>query len=114
VGGVTKLRFALIFLATLTLGLSLGLPAEDVLDAIYDESETLPFEANPPVPSTEEQLRFAEPQAGMKSFSACSRHFVPACRECQSQQTNLPDLSPNNSSINNSPIIPSDSAPLRC
>jgi len=109
VGGVTKLRCVVIFLATLTLGLSLGLPAEDVLDAVYDESETLPFEANPPVPSTEEQLRSAEPQAGMKTVSACGHRFVAACREHQSQQTNLPDFS-----ANNSPIIPGDSLPLRC
>ena len=31
----------------LTLGVSLGLPAEDVLDAVYDESEAVPYEFIP-------------------------------------------------------------------
>ena len=31
----------------LAVGLSLGLPAEDVLDAVYDEAETLPYEVIP-------------------------------------------------------------------
>jgi len=43
-GVVAKPRCAVVFLIVLTLGVSLGLPAEDVLDAVYDESETLPFE----------------------------------------------------------------------
>jgi hypothetical protein len=40
-------RFAAVLLMILTLGLSLGLPAEDVLDAVYDESEALPCEGTP-------------------------------------------------------------------
>lgn len=43
-GVVAKPRCAVVFLMVLTLGVSLVLPAEDVLDAVYDESETLPFE----------------------------------------------------------------------
>ena len=43
-GVVAKPRCAVVFLMVLTLGVSLGLPAEDVLDAVYDESETLPFD----------------------------------------------------------------------
>ena len=31
----------------LTVGMFAALPAEDVLDALYDESETLPYEAIP-------------------------------------------------------------------
>jgi hypothetical protein len=45
--GATKPRFAVVLLMILTLGVSLGLPAEDVLDAVYDESETLPCEGTP-------------------------------------------------------------------
>lgn len=40
-------RFAVVFLMVLTMGVSLRLPAEDVLDAVYDESEALPYEVIP-------------------------------------------------------------------
>jgi hypothetical protein len=33
----------------LTLGMFVGLPAEDVLDAVYDESEAVPYEVITPV-----------------------------------------------------------------
>ena len=46
-GVATKPRFAVVFLMMLTLGMSVVLPAEDVLDAVYDESEALPFESIP-------------------------------------------------------------------
>ena len=39
--------FTVVFLMLLSLGLSLGLPAEDVLDAVYDECECLPYEVTP-------------------------------------------------------------------
>ena len=42
VARVTKSRFAIVFLMFLALGLSVGLPAEDVMDTTYDESEALP------------------------------------------------------------------------
>lgn len=51
-GRAAQPRFAVVFLMILTVGLSLRLPAEDVLDAVYDESEALPFEVIP-------QLSFA-------------------------------------------------------
>jgi hypothetical protein len=47
-GSVAKPHRAFVFLMVLTLGLSLGLPAEDVLDAVYDESEAVPYEVIPP------------------------------------------------------------------
>jgi hypothetical protein len=43
-GATAEPRCAVVFLMILTLGVSLSLPAEDVLDAIYDESEALPYE----------------------------------------------------------------------
>ena len=46
-GGAAKPRFAVTFLMILTVFLSLGLPAEDVLDAVYDESESVPYEVTP-------------------------------------------------------------------
>ncbi len=42
-----KPRWAVVFLMILTVFLSLGLPAEDVLDAVYDESESVPYEVTP-------------------------------------------------------------------
>jgi hypothetical protein len=49
-GATAKPRCAIVFLMILTLGVSLGLPAEDALDAVYDESEPLPYENVPLVP----------------------------------------------------------------
>ena len=40
-------RLALAFLMLLSLGVAVGLPAEDVLDAVYDESEPVPYEVAP-------------------------------------------------------------------
>jgi len=42
-----KPRSALLFFVLLVLGLSLAVPAEDVLETAYDESENLPFAAAP-------------------------------------------------------------------
>jgi len=39
--------FTVVFLMLLSLGLSLGLPAEDVLDVVYDECECVPYEVTP-------------------------------------------------------------------
>ena len=47
-GSVAKPHLAILFLMVLTLGVSLGLPAEDVLDAVYDESEAVPLEVITP------------------------------------------------------------------
>jgi len=40
-------RCAVFFLMIFALGVSLGLPAEDVLDGAYDESEAVPYEVIP-------------------------------------------------------------------
>lgn len=45
-GVATKPRSAVVFLMLL-MGVSLVLPAEDVLDAVYDESEAVPSEVIP-------------------------------------------------------------------
>jgi hypothetical protein len=47
-GVAARLRYAIVFVMILTLGVSLSLPAEDVLDAVYDESEPLPYEVITP------------------------------------------------------------------
>ena len=46
-GVPVKPSCAVVFLMVLAIGVSLRLPEEDVLDAVYDESETLPCEVIP-------------------------------------------------------------------
>jgi hypothetical protein len=46
-GVPAKPRCAVVFLIVLTLGMFVGLPVEDVLDAVYDESEAVPYEVLP-------------------------------------------------------------------
>ena len=46
-GRAARPRLAVVFLMILTVGLSLGLAAEDVLDAVYDELEAVPYEVTP-------------------------------------------------------------------
>lgn len=46
-GREAKPCFAVVFLMILTVCLSLGLPAEDILDTVYDESEALPYKVIP-------------------------------------------------------------------
>jgi len=46
-GATAKPGFAIVFLMILSMGLSLSFPAEDILDAIYNESEAVPCERTP-------------------------------------------------------------------
>ena len=46
-GVVAKPHRAFVFLMVLAVSVTLGLPAEDVLDAVYDESEAVPYEFIP-------------------------------------------------------------------
>ena len=62
-GIVAKPHRAVLFLMVLTLGVSFGLPAEDVLDAVYDESEAVPCEAVPRVASVVSPLSAGTTQA---------------------------------------------------
>ena len=47
VGRVIVLRFALVLLVAVAIGLSLALPTEDVPETPYDESESMPYESTP-------------------------------------------------------------------
>lgn len=82
--GATKPRLAVVLMMILTLGMALGLPAEDVLDATYDESEALPCDGTPlfsimmsPVAArtTQELLRSLRPKPGASLLvvRACAR-----------------------------------------
>ena len=63
-----KPRCAVVFLMFFTLGVSLGLPAEDVLDAVYDESESLLYEAVPLLSIAVSPLSARTTQTGINSF----------------------------------------------
>jgi hypothetical protein len=67
-GAAAKPRCAVVFLMILTLGVSLGLPAEDVLDAVYDESEPLPYEISTSVAITANPLNGVRAQVGPDSL----------------------------------------------
>jgi hypothetical protein len=79
-GVAIKPCFAVVVLMLLSLGVSLGLPAEDILDAVYDESETSPCEGRPLfsiVPSAtrrpQEPLSSLHPRLGAPSLFAPGR-----------------------------------------
>jgi hypothetical protein len=44
-----RVQFTIILLVSLTVGLSLAVPPEDVPETVYDESETLPYKSSPRV-----------------------------------------------------------------
>ena len=46
-GAAAKPHLAVVFLMILFLGASLALPATDVMESVYDESEALPYESVP-------------------------------------------------------------------
>jgi len=50
-------RCSLAVLAALVLCLSFAIPADDVLETSYDESETLPYESTPVFSSMQESAR---------------------------------------------------------
>ena len=75
-GAAAKPRWAIVFLMMLTLGVSLGLPAEDVLEAAYDESEALPYEGTPVVSDAPSQ---AAAPATAASRSAGNRKSTSPC-----------------------------------
>ena len=67
----TQPRFAIVFLMLFALGVSVGLPAEDILEAVYDESEAVPYERTPvfsvvvrplPARTTQPPLSFFRPK----------------------------------------------------
>lgn len=105
-GGATKPRFAVVFLMIFTVCLSVGLPAEDVLDAVYDELEALPYEGTPlfsvVVPLTSARSAKAELSRGSVF------HFDPLMKRCNlCRENSAPFLS-----VSDSPTILDHS--LRC
>jgi len=76
-GATAKPRCAIVFLMILTLGVSLGLPAEDVLDAVYDESEPLPYENIPLVPIVRSPAAVRTTQSQLSSLHIKSEAPFP-------------------------------------
>ena len=71
---MTKLRFTLVLLVLLFLGLSLAAPAQDLTETAYDESEGQPCESTP-------LIRDVVPSA---TASATQRRESPTCRQLAS------------------------------
>jgi len=69
-------RSAFLFLAFLLLGLSVTLPAPDVCETAYDESEALPFEATPLISLVTPLARGSPTRFTLRNFQRTSA--VPA------------------------------------
>jgi hypothetical protein len=76
------LHFAIVFAMILFIGLTPGLPAEDVVETDYDESEILPYEDTPlfsigvpPVATltTQQVLSSLHPKSGAPFWFAAAR-----------------------------------------
>jgi hypothetical protein len=85
---VAKKHIVILILMLLSLGVSLGLPAEDVLDAVYDESEALPFEAISLFSTVARPRLCPTPQSVQKLD--CSFHLGSLTRQCQCPAPRVP------------------------
>jgi hypothetical protein len=83
-GVPAKPRCAVVFLMFLALGVSLGLPAEDVMDAVYDESEAVPYEVIPPGSISSSPLFARTTQAAPSSLRQKLRVPSPFSSACVS------------------------------
>jgi hypothetical protein len=80
--GATKPRLAAVFLMMLTLCVSLGLPAEAVLDTVCNESEALACEVIPLFSIVVRQVAARTTQASLNSFPlklGAPSMVAPAC-----------------------------------
>lgn len=107
-GAKAKPGLAIVFLMLLSMGLSLSFPAEDVLDAIYNESEALPYEGIPLFSIGAPLSSARMPKAEISRNSL--RHFGSLMKRCQSCRENSARLL----SVSNSLTIIDESVPLRC
>ncbi len=87
-----KLRSVLVLLAVFALSLSFAVPAEDVQETAYDESEALPYESTPLFSI---MLEESERAAQLVLTSAFLPRVNPTCRRdeilaAQSEQTVRP------------------------
>ena len=92
----------------LSLGLSLSFPAEDVLDAIYDESEAVPYEDTPlfSIAAPLSSARIPKTEFSRNSLL----HFgslIKRCKSCRENSVRLLSV-PNLLTIIDEPL------PLRC
>jgi hypothetical protein len=81
-GVAAKLYWTVVLLMVLTMGVSLGLPAEDVLDTAYDESEAVPCEVIPLDSISSSQLSGRSTQAAPNSLR--QKLGVPSRFSCAS------------------------------
>jgi hypothetical protein len=82
-------RSALVLLAGLVLVVSFAvLPAEDVLDAVYDESESLPYESSPVIsvaePEAAAPVRIVQPSVRTANAQRLEHRIGWTCPTCDS------------------------------
>ena len=83
-GALGKPCFAIVFLMMLAMSVSIALPAEDVLDSVYDEMETLTFESTPAFSSSVDgtSQRASQKQAPRPKYCPVSEsRFRGGCAE---------------------------------
>jgi hypothetical protein len=86
--------FVLVLFVLLGFGLSLAVPAEDVPETAYDESEALPYEGTPlfstVVPQASTRITKAEPSCDAPlRFDSFTKCYKP-CRENDTRLRGVP------------------------
>src|SRR5271157_6413841 len=97
-------RFVIVFVMLLSMGVTLGLPAEDVLDAVYDESEALPCETTPLFSIVAPQSSVRIPKGELRRDSL--QHFESlrkSCRLCRETSARSPSV-PDSLAVINQPL----------
>jgi hypothetical protein len=98
----------IVVLMFLGLGLSLTFPAEDVMDAIYDESEAVPYEVTPLFSIV------ASPGSGWMARSEPSRNSLPLFDSRKKRCGLCCESNTRSLSIPNSLSLINQALPLRC
>jgi len=79
-----KASSVLVLFVLLAFGVSLALPAEDVPETAYDESEVLPYECTPLFPSATPKAAAAA-QTVLTVASRCCSNPAAGCQRYQKQ-----------------------------
>jgi hypothetical protein len=77
-----KLGSAIVFSVILTFGLSLAVPAEDVPETSFDESESLPYESTPLFSIVVVQVATRAAEHGLAWVSPVRFAFLNGYSEC--------------------------------
>ena len=81
-----RLRSVVVFLAILTMGLSLATLPEDAVDTAFDESEAQPYESTSLFSSYVQQESARAPQSGLESVFLFHSGALTRCNEIRAGQ----------------------------